>query len=260
VNELEKEKHDHLRSIQQINYKLLSALIPQIDKKGFQGFEDPVKLVSGTNPVYDFVSAQKINSATAQVAVYEQNGKGGKNAAIILGVVTARKLAWVVIWSDSFYGVIDYHCEGLPELTPESFEANKALSDWLIYMHRLRYAQKGIENTSVTEEKQASKAKANPSDDHPLSGEEKIPHFEVGKVQLTQQHIKAGLTQKDIDYINEHRSGMTLRPIKRMVDNTKSKEMDREHFAMRPGFRVSKTGQIYYESRSNRADKGNKGL
>jgi hypothetical protein len=81
-----------------------------------------------------------------------------------------------------------------------------------------------------------------------------IPIFEVGKVQLTDKHKKAGLTQKDIDFINKNRTGLVLRPAKNMVNNTKDFETDASKNAKRPGYRVSRTGQIYYESRSNRSD------
>lgn len=87
-----------------------------------------------------------------------------------------------------------------------------------------------------------------------------IPNFEVGKVKLTARHIKAGITQKHIDWINKHGQGMTVIPLKRMTNKTKDFTSDLEHQAKKPGFRISRTGKLYYETRSNRSDLTDAGL
>lgn len=84
----------------------------------------------------------------------------------------------------------------------------------------------------------------------------KIPDFEPGKVQLTEMHIRAGITQKDIDWINKHKQGLILTPrSKPMIPNTKHIESDIQLQAKQPGKRISRTGKIYYEGRSNRSDR-----
>ena len=89
---------------------------------------------------------------------------------------------------------------------------------------------------------------------------DKVPAMEVGKVKLTKEHKRAGLTQKHINWINKHKQGIVITPIKRMTNNTKSFEKDERYQAKRAGKRVSKTGRIYYETRSNRSDMTDAGL
>jgi uncharacterized protein YqiB (DUF1249 family) len=87
-----------------------------------------------------------------------------------------------------------------------------------------------------------------------------IPIFEVGKVEYTEQHKRAGLKKTDINWINKHRQGMILTPRRNPINNTKSLEKDLNRQAKRPGKRISATGRIYYEGRSNRSDLTKSGL
>lgn len=102
--------------------------------------------------------------------------------------------------------------------------------------------------------------------DHEKSGKskdkkaDKIPDFKVGKVKLVDAHIKAGLDQKDIDWINKHKRGMTITPLKEMKNKTKSFAADMVQQALKPGWRISKTGKLYWENRSNRSDLTNEGI
>ncbi len=90
--------------------------------------------------------------------------------------------------------------------------------------------------------------------------ENEIPDFEVGKVKLMPAHIKRGIKQKHIDWINKHKQGMTITPIKNMVNNTINFGSDADKKAKKPGFRISRTGKLYYETRSNRSDITGAGL
>ena len=90
--------------------------------------------------------------------------------------------------------------------------------------------------------------------------ENEIPDFEPGEVKLMPAHIKRGIKQKHIDWINKHKQGMTVTPIKRMVNNTKNFGSDVDKKAKKPGFRISRTGKLYYETRSNRSDITGAGL
>lgn len=95
------------------------------------------------------------------------------------------------------------------------------------------------------------------------SGQEEdneIPDFEVGKVKLVGAHIKAGIDQKDIDYINKNKKGLTITPLSDMKNKTKNFGADLSKQALKPGFRISKTGKLYYENRSNRSDLTDGGL
>jgi len=88
----------------------------------------------------------------------------------------------------------------------------------------------------------------------------KIPDFEVGKVKLVEAHKKAGIKQKHIDWINKNQEGLTITPIKRMVNKTENFFSDATKKAKKPGFRISRTGKLYYETRSNRSDMTKSGL
>lgn len=89
---------------------------------------------------------------------------------------------------------------------------------------------------------------------------DKIPTFEVGKVELTKEHKRAGLTQKHINWINKNEQGMIITPVKRMTNNTRDFFGDLTKKAQQPGKRISRTGRIYYETRSNRSDISKHGL
>jgi hypothetical protein len=82
----------------------------------------------------------------------------------------------------------------------------------------------------------------------------------LGKVKLTEQHKRAGITQKDINWINKNKQGMVLTPRKNPINNTVSLQADFSKKAKRPGKRISATGRIYYEGRSNRSDLSDAGL
>ena len=90
--------------------------------------------------------------------------------------------------------------------------------------------------------------------------ENEIPDFQPGKVKLMPAHIKRGIKQKHIDWINKHKQGMTITPINRMVNNTEDFFSDMNKKAKKPGFRISRTGKLYYETRSNRSDITGKNL
>lgn len=89
---------------------------------------------------------------------------------------------------------------------------------------------------------------------------EQIPEFEPGHVKLTEAHKRAGLKQKDINILNKHQRGLVFIPRKKVQNNTIDLEKDLKRKAMLPGFRLSKTGKIYYEARSNRTDLTDGGL
>lgn len=87
-----------------------------------------------------------------------------------------------------------------------------------------------------------------------------IPDYEPGKVEFHPAHKRAGFTQRHINWINKHKQGMILIARKNPINNTKNLQKDFERRAMKPGKRISRTGKIYYEGRSNRSDLGKEGL
>ena len=87
-----------------------------------------------------------------------------------------------------------------------------------------------------------------------------IPDFKPGQVKLVEAHIRANINQGHIDWINKHKQGIIITPIKNPKNNTASLERDLEIQALPPGKRLSRTGKIYYEGRSNRSDLTDKGL
>jgi hypothetical protein len=70
---------------------------------------------------------------------------------------------------------------------------------------------------------------------------DEIPDFEVGNVSLVQAHVKVGVQQRDIDWINKHRQGLVFTP-------------KRDAKVKRHGFRISAVGKVSYEGRSKRKD------
>jgi hypothetical protein len=66
-----------------------------------------------------------------------------------------------------------------------------------------------------------------------------IPNFNIGFVQLVQAHVKIGITQNDINWINKHKQGMIFTP-------------RRDAKVKRHGFRISAVGKIFFKGRSNR--------
>lgn len=165
------------------------------------------------------------------------------------------------IWFDGFpsYVRIDVSkIEG--DYDPES----DALIDWL------NKYEKGFDWSvfSKTEKKQiVKKVKKEESEiiiefdmERAKKDAQTIPDFEPGKVELTEAHKRAGITQKDINWINKHKQGITITPRRNPINNTKSLEKDLDRGAKRPGKRVSRTGKIYYEGRSNRSDLTDAGL
>lgn len=138
------------------------------------------------------------------------------------------------------------------------------LIDWLkVYdpSHDWEQYQKSQKSQKSTKSKSYSQKKE-------LTWEEKwrkakkmeIPDFELGKVKLTAAHRLIGLTQKDINKINRTKRGITITPVGDVNNNTRSIQSDLQRNALAPGFRVSGTGKLYGETRSNRSDVTDQGI
>lgn len=80
---------------------------------------------------------------------------------------------------------------------------------------------------------------------------DQIPQFELGSVELTREHRRAGLTQKAIDWINEHQQGLIITPNRKSTNPQKGKSgvMKTIH-----GKRISRLGRIFYFTQTQLAD------
>lgn len=121
--------------------------------------------------------------------------------------------------------------------------------DWQQYQAQKKSTVASEEEKQLTWEEKWRKAK-----------KMKIPAFKVGKVKLTEAHKLIGLTQEDIDFINREKRGLTIAPSGDMNNKTKNFKADIERKALPPGMRVSNTGRLYGETRSNRSDMTDQGL
>jgi len=76
------------------------------------------------------------------------------------------------------------------------------------------------------------------------------------KLRLTKFLKIQGVTQSHIDKVNKSGEGVVIRPVEMVKRGT---AQDKKIQALKPGKRLSKNGEIYYEYRTNMADSG-KGL
>lgn len=262
--------------ISQINYYLFMRLVPNFEKYSLNlepSFID--------DTLFYKVSITKNN--VSDVLIINDNIKDKQSEyGLTIELLHKKKILNLVESKSKLKYLIDFSIKPYHEndFSIEDFNAQKALYNFLNKLNEIKCEEikKVEEKEEIKEEIQPEKIEESskevetisiePSEDSTVnektindildfdeSGKvREIPIFEVGKVQLTEKHIKAGLTQKDIDFINKNRTGLVLRPAKNMTNNTKNYEFDSMKNAKRPGYRVSRTGQIYYESRSNRSD------
>lgn len=83
------------------------------------------------------------------------------------------------------------------------------------------------------------------------------PKQVAGKVKLTKELIRHGVTQEMVDKVNKTGEGIVLKAVNRPSRGTSA---DKARPALKPGKRLSADGNIYYEYRRNMSDSGNKGL
>lgn len=254
--------------ISQINYYLFMRLVPNFEK--YTHNLEPSYI---DDTLFYKVSISK-NIVSDVLIINDDIKEKQSEYGLTIELLHKKKVLNLVESKSKLKYLIDYSIKPDHEndFSIEDFNAQKALYNFLNKLNEIKCdedkkveskEEKLEETNNEVETKEVepaidSNVKENNIDDF-LDFDEggkvrDIPIFEVGKVQLTEKHKKAGLTQKDIDFINKNRTGLVLRPAKNMVNNTKDFETDASKNAKRPGYRVSRTGQIYYESRSNRSD------
>jgi len=228
---LKKHQVQDIKNILFGNFLGLERLMPGLVKKLKRDEVDGVLSKSGGDS-YDLVPADPFNTTTYRFGV-NKNEKNG--TSIIISVNMKSKRAWLEYSDSGFLWNGQYTHQPNNILGEESQEANSFLSDWIQRLLDEKYTVKWAE---TEEEKNLA----------PNS-----PQTE-GEVKLTDRHIRAGFKQKHLNWINKHRKGLVLIPRKGMINNTKDFFADAAHKAMKAGKRISRTGVIYYEGRSNRAD------
>lgn len=254
-----------------INY-LLPDFISKLKVEGTTATLIPSKK---SLPIYSVVFAQNLRGKSILIAIYEQTLESTEGT-MLLRINAFTRTATIDFLSGNFFGEED-HFDVSDKITEA--DANylfNFLTKWVDHLIDNRYAVNWDEptketplvsqdvvpsNQSVNSATPETEKLKEPEQEDPHAINDEIPDFEPGQVQLTAAHIKRGVTQEVIDRINETQEGVTIFPRKdKMINLTKSPEMDKLHFALKPGFRLSRTGKFYYEGRSNRADKSSKGI
>lgn len=293
INGYEEVKADKLLALMEANYYKLKLVIPQVyfDKGNETKTLVISPTISGSTTSYYFseVTTQK-NKNIKQFAIYESASETRSGGTLLLGIREGEKQAWVESISEEFDGKDDYFDDTEKVVSDQRYFVNKQFGKWLDYILRKRYEptwlEKGLKE-EIDEIKNGGGSPSIPAVETPIiklpvaeipstesvkvevdtptkkkpNPNDEIPDFEIGKVKLTEQHKKHGLTQRDINWINRHKQGMTIIPrTKIMVHNTKDRLMDQAIQAKQPGFRISATGKFYYEGRSNRSDRTRQGL
>lgn len=231
-----------------LNYQMLLRLIPDLSEGKVSEISGIIKRKKEVDPLLLEYEGMEDVSKTVYALSIAETGKD-KNGILIIAINRRSKKTWVLVSAEKFDILTDYNHENASE--SESHKVNKEFGAWLKI--KLHYKFKGVANDPVEQ-------KEHQEDDWDNDVNNKIPDFEPGKVKLVEAHEKVGLDQKDIDWINKNKRGMTLTPVKNMNNKTKSFEADMEIQAMKPGFRISKTGKLYRENRSNRSDLTDQGI
>lgn len=264
------------RELLGFNYKLLFAVFPNLKTVFEQGVKK-LTLKSGNDvlPIYEIVKAAN-SGATNQYAVYEVSERKNKRSTLMISVNAKSKMAWVTVIADGFQNRNNYHYDDKSPLSEkyseQRYDANLVIQNWLVNLNHDGYIKPqttSTQNAQVSEvvpEQQTTSAEVEKPKSHKEVIDEfkenarKVPDFEPGHVQLCEAHIRAGVTQKNIDKINTLQKTIVLKKKKTMNDNTKSVVMDKAQKALPPGLRLEANGKMYRESRSNRADLSGRGL
>lgn len=247
------------------NYHAVLALIPELYEYHTNEDMQGILSVSGDWLPYEILWSKPVSATTNSIAIFENPEKPkGRLGFIVLAINRINKRVWLMKAENGFFKLPEYDVSLLTEKELENEDrsqlmaVNKRLGRWLELMIGKKYKVKWIHTTFEEETEPVVEEAIEEQVEIKLpqtEEEEEIPDFAPGQVQLTKAHIKAGLTQREIDWINKHKQGLVITPRNRpVINNTVSLEGDLSKKAMRPGFRISRTGKLYYEGRSNRSD------
>lgn len=235
------------------NYKALIALVP--DLRDHLRNEEMKGILISSKPnldKYEIGWAKDLNQTTSCMVIFElPENQSDEIGTLLLAINRVRKMAWIHLIENEFSFMRHFNNEKEPDDSKVRFLINRKLSRWLDILIGRDYkiGWQHIKDAKIEE----------PKEGKPNVNKE-IPDFAPGHVELTEAHKRAGLTQKHINWINKHKQGMVITPRRNMINNTKNFSTDRAIQAKQPGFRISKTGKLYYEGRSNRSDLTDSGL
>lgn len=254
--QVEKQK---INGLEKSNYQKLLRVIIGFSER-FPNVEDKLKLITNdpAQPVYEILRMPDKNKMVQKYVVYEHTSDKHKIGVLVIGIMSIRKLLMALGIRLNFFG-LELYDDMIHDNEPQrKYQANKGLEKWLDFVIANSYYVEVKEAPIIEMKPEPEKPKETKPEPQPVDA---IPDFEIGHVQLTDAHKRYGLTQKDINWINKHRQGMVLTPrTKEPIQNTKKLLVDLSMQAKRPGCRISATGKIYYEGRTNRSDLTNKGL
>lgn len=266
-NAWEKLHKESGKRLNELNFYRLIFLAPGVSELLNNSGEN-MRLVSEKSTDAFSIELGDDRKKTAKIlAVYQLNGRDDQ-PTLLLKVNEVNHTLTVDLTFNGFMNMetFDISDENLAEF--DSYRASIGVENWLKFLKANEYRAIPVNLKPVQEEKteepepvgQDQSEDPDEFDNDYINKD--IPDFEPGHIELTETHKKHHVTQKMIDRVNETQKGITVFPrTKKMVYNTKSNKSDKNKQAMQPGFRMSKTGKLYYEGRSNRADRDqNSGL
>lgn len=267
--DLLKASHPRLK---ELNFYRLTSFVPDLfDLLNDSG--EKLRLVSEkTSEVFSMELGDNRKKDAKVVAIYQLQNSDNI-PTLLLKVNEPKNLLSVDLSINSFANMSTFNADDDSNSKIEPYLASVELENWLKFLKQNKYsvmvmnlkAEKGGSENEllVTEsepiiEFQPTELESPESEEEPDNNyiNANIPDFEPGQVKLTETHLKHGVTQEMIDYINKNKTNVVVIPRKTaMVYNTKDKKADLAKQAQMPGFRLSKTGKFYYEGRSNRSDR-----
>lgn len=252
-NAFDKKQKVNADSIYRENYKALIAIIPDL-REHLKDEEMKGILKSSKSNLnrYEIGGSKDLNQTTSCMVIFElSENQSDEIGVLLLAINRVRKMAWIHLIENQFSFMKSFNNEKEPDDSKTRFLINSKLSRWLELLIGRDYKieWQHTKDSEIDEQKE-EKQDVN----------KEIPDFAPGHVELTEAHKRAGLTQKHINWINQNKQGMVITPRRNMTNNTRDFLMDQAVQAKKPGFRVSKTGKLYYEGRSNRSDLTNSGL
>lgn len=252
-NALDKNEKVNNDSLFRENYKALIALIPDLREHLRNEELKGILSSSKSNTIgYEIGWAKDLSSTTSCLVIFElSENQSGEIGTLLLGINRVRKMAWIHLLDNQFFVMGAFNDEEVSADSKARYNINKKLSRWLDLL---------IGRDYKIEWKHIKDSETNEQEEEKQDVNKDIPDFAPGQVELTEAHKRAGLTQKHINWINKHKQGMVITPRRNMTNNTRDFLMDQAVQAKKPGFRVSKTGKLYYEGRSNRSDLTDSGL
>lgn len=244
-----KELRAKLVNVHRTNYQMLLRLIPEILSKSKENAIDGHILVEGDSKklVYELIPANSKEKGKFLFAINEQDSN---NETLIVAVHPKAKKSWVVLRTEGFSAKDGYDLDKDSKDLERQVKVSVEYAEWLDVLIDMGYQVNWYVETKEVDAKVENKPEkeVNPKSKSPKR------KYKAGEVQLDDELKAAGLTKRDVNWINKHKQGMILFPTNKGVFNTKDILKDAKKKALPRGKRVSKHGNVYYETRTNRSD------